>query len=144
MSEHDKRDYLFSDDFYNNLKEIDTDVFRSDYLVGKTDDLKGSPRKVIKEQSSENWVSEFCSMYRLSFFGKGVMEEEKNVVYFEKEIFIPEWVIKIDADMQVITVSYKIGKYNFLVDLEKFQEITMLIVGEYIYKLIIKKFNEER
>lgn len=64
--------------------------------------------------SNDDWLSMFCFTYGLSFFGKGVMEEEKNVVYFEKDNNIPEWVIKIDADMQVITVSEKIGNYKLL------------------------------
>lgn len=71
-------------------------------------------KKSKKDQSSENWVSMFCSTYGLSFFGKGVMEEEKNVVYFEKDNNIPEWVIKINADMKVISVSNKIGNHNLL------------------------------
>lgn len=58
-------------------------------------------------QMNENWLSIFCSTYGLSFFGKSVDAEEENIVYFEKDNNIPEWVIKIDADMQVIFISEK-------------------------------------
>ena len=56
MSEHEKRK-LYLDEFHN-LKGMDSETYRSDYLVAKTNDLKGSSIKseLIKEHMKKKDV----------------------------------------------------------------------------------------
>lgn len=88
-------------------------------------------------ESIDNWFSRFCSAHNLFFFGKGLMEEDKNVVYFEKkDISSSEWVIKIDADMQVISISIRLKDHDsnsYFIFPEKEKEI-----AEYLLENISK------